>query len=203
MMRPPPFLTRCGATARMALQVPVRLTSIVSCQSASCQSRIGLNAWMPAFANRMSSRPKAARACSAAARSAGRSTLVDARLEVDRARRRTVEGDGTRFLCSSTGFAARGYGGRGVVARGAADGMAPGTVIPITARWRERRPLASAPRRSERRRPARTITPTPIRTTLRRHRRPAAITPIRPATEARGRGRAERCVCGVRIARVR
>jgi len=70
-------------------------------------------------------------------------------------------------------------------ATAAADGMAPGTVIPITARWRERRPLASAPRRSERRRPARTIIPTPIRTTLRRHR-PAAITPIRPATEARG-----------------
>ena len=65
-------------------------------------------------------------------------------------------------------FAARGYGGRGIRRRRAADGMAPGTVIPITARWRERRPLASAPRRSERRRPARTITPTPIRTTLRR-----------------------------------
>src|SRR5262249_2602566 len=44
MMRPPPFLTKCGATARMALQVPVRLTSMVSCQSASCQSRIALKA---------------------------------------------------------------------------------------------------------------------------------------------------------------
>ena len=79
-------------------------------------------------------------------------------------------------------FAARGYGGRGFVGAGAADGMAPGTVIPITARWRERRPLASAPRRSEQRPRAPTITPTPIRTTLRRHRRPAVITPIRPAT---------------------
>ena len=68
----------------------------------------------------------------------------------------------------------------------AADGMAPGTVIPITARWRERRPLASARRRSEQRPRAPTITPTPIRTTLRRHRRPVAITPIRPATEAKG-----------------
>jgi hypothetical protein len=87
-------------------------------------------------------------------------------------------------------FAARGYGGRGFVA-GAGDGMGPGTVIPIMARWRERRLLASAPRRSERRRPALTIIPTPIRTTLRRHRRrPAAITPIRHATEARERRRA-------------
>ena len=51
MMRPPPFLTRRGATARLALQVPVRLTSIVYCQSASCQSKIGLKVWMPALAN--------------------------------------------------------------------------------------------------------------------------------------------------------
>ena len=71
--------------------------------------------------------------------------------------------------CSSTGLR------RAVMAveassPGAADGMALGTVIPIMARWRERRPLASAPRRSELRRPARTITPTPIRTTLRPRR---------------------------------
>src|SRR5271163_2733851 len=79
MMRPPPFSTRCGATARMALQVPVRLTSMVSCQSASSQSRIGLNAWMPAFANRMSSLPKVARAFSAAARQSGKIALVKAR----------------------------------------------------------------------------------------------------------------------------
>src|SRR6202042_3822992 len=85
---------------------------------------------------------------------------------------------------------------------GAVDGMAPGTVIPITARWRERRPLASAPRRSERRRPELTITPTPIRTTLRRHRRPAAITPILPATEARDGSGSRDALGGVRIARV-
>ncbi len=59
-MRPPPLRTRCGATARMALQVPVRFTSIWSCQSASSHSRIGLKDWMPALANRMSSLPNAA-----------------------------------------------------------------------------------------------------------------------------------------------
>ena len=85
-------------------------------------------------------------------------------------------------------FAARGYGGRGFVAAAAADGMARGTVIPTTARWRERRRLASAPRRSERRLPAPTITLTPTRTTRLRLRRPVATIPIRPATERRDSG---------------
>ena len=84
-------------------------------------------------------------------------------------------------------FAARGYGGRdSSPAATAAGGMAPGTVIPITARWRERRRSASARRRSERRRRAPIITPTPILIT-RRRRRPAATIPIRPATDGHGR----------------
>lgn len=57
-----PLLTslaaRQGATARMALKVPLRLTSIWSCQSVSSISRIGLKAWMPALAKRMSILPK-------------------------------------------------------------------------------------------------------------------------------------------------
>ena len=65
-------------------------------------------------------------------------------------------------------FAARGYGGRGFVAGGggwpaamAADGTAPGTVIPADG-VRVPRPSASASarRRSEQRPPARTTTPT-------------------------------------------
>src|SRR5208283_1998762 len=65
----------------------------------------------------------------------------------------------------------------------AAGGMAPGTAIPIMAGWRERRRLASARRRLERRLPAPTITPTDTLITRLRRRRPAATTPIRPATE--------------------
>ena len=87
-------------------------------------------------------------------------------------------------------FAARGYGGRGFVAGGGGGGMAPGTAIPITARWRERRRLASARRRSEQQRRGPIITPTPIPIT-RRRRRPAATIPIRRATEGHGKRRGD------------
>ena len=62
-----------GANARSAFAVPVRFTSIWSCQSASSISSSGLNAWMPALANRMSSPPNMCSTWSAACRSAPRS----------------------------------------------------------------------------------------------------------------------------------
>ena len=50
-IRPPPRRTSAGANTRSTFAVPVRFTSIWSCQSASSISRIGRNAWMPALAN--------------------------------------------------------------------------------------------------------------------------------------------------------
>ena len=82
-------------------------------------------------------------------------------------------------------FAARGYGGRGLSpAATAADGMAPGTAIPIRRGGGSGGASASARRRSERRPPARTTTPTPLSLLgWRPRRRPAATIPIRPATD--------------------
>src|SRR5208337_574727 len=57
----------------MALAVPVRLTSIVICQSGSSISRSGWKLWMPAFANKMSMPPNSCPPRTAATRNAGRS----------------------------------------------------------------------------------------------------------------------------------
>src|SRR5579875_332723 len=75
MIRPPPRSTSSGAKARSVFAVPVRLTSIWSCQSASAISSSGRNAWMPAFAKRMSIPPNSSRTLSAAARSAAMSRM--------------------------------------------------------------------------------------------------------------------------------
>jgi hypothetical protein len=66
MMRPPPRRTSSGANTRSTLAVPLRLTSIWSCQSRSSISRIGLNAWIPAFAKTMSTPPHSLSMLSAA-----------------------------------------------------------------------------------------------------------------------------------------
>jgi hypothetical protein len=73
MIRPPPRFTMWGAKARTAFAVPVRLTSIVMCQSGSSISSNGWKLWVPALANKMSMPPNFCSARTAALRSAGKS----------------------------------------------------------------------------------------------------------------------------------
>ena len=57
MIEPPPFPIRCGMAAAIVCQTPVRLVSIVSCQTAGVTSSQACTVQMPAFATAMSSLP--------------------------------------------------------------------------------------------------------------------------------------------------
>src|SRR3954469_14631577 len=72
-MLPPPASTRRGTTARMQLNVPVKLTPTTSDHSASVYSCIGLFSPMPALLTRSVTPPRASHAAATAASTADES----------------------------------------------------------------------------------------------------------------------------------
>ena len=60
MIEPPPAAIRCGTLTTIVFQTPVRLVSIVSCQTCGVTSSQLWMVQMPALATTMSSRPSSA-----------------------------------------------------------------------------------------------------------------------------------------------
>ncbi len=89
IMRPQRWRRMWGATARMALNTPVRLVSMVSLHWAAPMVQMDPRVEMPALATRMSTEPSSARACSTKPTVASRS-------------RTSVTDDTQRRPCSST-----------------------------------------------------------------------------------------------------
>ena len=73
MIRPQRWRRMCGAAARMALNTPVRLMSMVSLHSAAPMVQIDPRVDTPALATRMSTEPSSARTPSTKATMASRS----------------------------------------------------------------------------------------------------------------------------------
>ena len=77
MMRPHRCRRMWGATARMALNTPVRLVSMVSLHCTASMVQIDPRVDTPALATRMSTEPSSARASATKARVASRSRTSD------------------------------------------------------------------------------------------------------------------------------